>query len=170
MNFNNLKKDYFAQLRAVINDYMAEFKEVYKTTLLSHDRKATGNLINSISTTLKVNGDDWIVTLKVADYWYYIDKGRKAGKRPPLAPIIKWIEAKPILPRPMANGKLPTTNQLAFLIARKIGNEGTKGTNDLQTTIDQVNAKYIPLLQSALESEWYEYQLDILHTIESFRV
>jgi hypothetical protein len=44
------------------------------------------------------------------EYWKYVEDGRKSGKYPPLETIKKWIEVKPVLPRPLANGKLPTTN------------------------------------------------------------
>lgn len=163
-------EEYFNNIERVIEDYMEEFKKVYINTLTTHNRKATGNLINSIKTFVKKGDKTYEVWLDVADYYYYVDKGRKAGKFPPPKKILQWIKAKPILPRPDSNGKLPTEKQLAFLIGRKIAREGWKGTNDLAHTLEEVNSKYLPLLQEALESDWYEYSLTILDEIGKIRV
>lgn len=163
-------KDYFSNIKSVIKDYMRDFKQAYINNLTEHNRKATGNLINSISITLEVNGYVYDVTMEVADYYYYVDKGRKAGKFPPTNKILEWIKAKPILPRPDKNGKLPTEKQLAFLIGRKIAREGWQGTNDLQLTMDDVNAHYLPLLQEALESDWFEYAIEIKDYVGEIRV
>lgn len=57
---------------------------------------------------------------------------------PPINAIKQWVEVKPVIPRPMSNGKLPTVNQLVYLIARKIGLEGTIGKHLLQTSVDNV--------------------------------
>ena len=76
--------------------------------------------------------------MELADYWKYVENGRKAGKWPPISAIAKWIEIKPVLPRPMDNGKLPTTQQLAFLISRKIGLEGIAPRPLLQKSVDNV--------------------------------
>jgi hypothetical protein len=53
---------------------------------------------------------------------------------PPISAIEKWIEVKPIIPDSRI-GKVPTTKQLAFLIARSSGEKGTKGTHALDNTI-----------------------------------
>lgn len=57
---------------------------------------------------------------------------------PPISTIEKWIEVKPVLPRPMANGKLPTNKQLAYLIARKISIDGIAPRPLLQQSVDEV--------------------------------
>lgn len=47
------------------------------------------------------------------------------GHWPPIDAIKAWVIKKNIQPRPDAKGKLPTIDQLSFLIARKISVEGT---------------------------------------------
>jgi hypothetical protein len=47
---------------------------------------------------------------------------------PPISAIEGWIRAKRIVPRRDDQGRLPTEKQLAFLIARKIDEEGTERT------------------------------------------
>ena len=68
-----------------------------------------------------------------------MEKGKRAGgKFPPVSAIERWIEVKPVLPRPMSNGKLPTNKQLAYLIGRKIAIEGISPKPLLQRSVDDV--------------------------------
>lgn len=175
-----IDEEYFKNIEKVIHDYMTEFEAVYKKTLLQNDHKATGNLINSIMTTLKVGEDTYEVWLNVADYYYYVDKGRrKDQKRPPIKDILKWVKAKNILPLQPSN--LPRDKQdlsTAFAIAKSIAKKGTMkrfgydrhGSNSLAHTLEEVNNKYLPLLQEALENDWYTYSLTLLDEIGKIRV
>ena len=58
---------------------------------------------------------------------------------------------KPVLPRPGRNGKLPSTEQLAYLIGRKISKVGTKPTKIIDRTINDFDL--INKLVSHLEQE-----------------
>lgn len=53
-------------------------------------------------------------------YGFFVEHGRSPGKRPPKNAILEWMKAKGI--------RLPEKQmeQVAFLIARKIGKKGTK--------------------------------------------
>lgn len=81
---------------------------------------------------------------------------------PPIKAIEKWIEVKPILPRPMSNGQLPTQKQLAYLIARKIGLEGTKGRGVLQDRIDNANMVFWDDIENAVMED-LGIQLEIIY-------
>lgn len=83
---------------------------------------ASSTLSKSLKFVTEVNQTSVIGTLYAEDYWVFVNEGRKAGKRPPMASIEKWIKQKPIALKDISE------TQLAFLIARKIGKEGTKGT------------------------------------------
>lgn len=122
----------------VLNDFGQMLVEEYKDQLILNDVNASDELYNSVNYIFKENGGTFEVSLELADYWKYVENGRKAGKWPPISAIQKWVEIKPVLPRPMDNGKLPTTQQLAFLIARKIGLEGIKPRPLLQQSVDEV--------------------------------
>lgn len=161
----------FANVFETLDEYRREFERVYKLHLEENGHKATGNLISSISTYTEVKGDGVVeVWLDCAEYYRWVDKGRSAGKWPPRDKILDWIRVKPIIPRPDKNGKLPTEQQLAFLIQRKIGEEGTEGTGDLQHTLEELNGTYMLRLQEALAKDWQKYADGILNAIGSIRL
>lgn len=112
----------------------------YKKQLASDGKIASGNLANNISWDITLDGTNLKVIFDLPEYWKYVEYGRKPGKFPPLDKIRSWIRVKPILPRPGANGKIPSENQLAFLISRKIATKGIKGSHSLGKAITSFNA------------------------------
>lgn len=114
-----------------INELAKQLATDYKNKLA--DSVATGNL-SQFTYEVKVNEYSYTIVFNLADYWQYVEDGRKIGKYPPIEAIKKWISVKPILPKPF-NGKLPTNNQLAFLISRKIAKKGIKPKNYLKKTL-----------------------------------
>ena len=85
---------------------------------------------------------------------------------PPISAIEKWvekrIEVKPIIPD-SRNGKVPTTRQLAFVIARSIGEKGTKGTHVLDKTIKSSD-DIIEALKSELVTSIREWVISELNS------
>lgn len=140
----------YENVKAVLNKFGKLLVEEYRNNLTEKNVNASYALYNSISYVVESNVTNFEVTLNLEEHWKYIEKGRKAGKYPPISAIEKWIEIKPVLPRPMSNGKLPTTKQLAYLIARKIGLEGIAPRPILQDSIDDVFALMFEELEEAL--------------------
>ena len=129
----------FENLTAVLNDFGKFLVEEYKDKLILEDVNASDNLYNSVTYMVEKNNTTYEVKLNLMHYWKYVENGRRAGaKMPPISAIEKWIEVKPVLPRPMANGKLPTNKQLAYLIARKISIDGIAPRPLLQQSVDEV--------------------------------
>lgn len=118
-----------------IQDITKDFCTELKNTLKANDTIASGDLVNSIKGIVKQNGKYIVISISLNDYWKFIEYGRKAGKFPPPDVIKKWISVKPVLPRPLKNGKLPTENQLAYLIGRKISKNGIKAKPFLKPTL-----------------------------------
>lgn len=141
----------FKNLQEALAQYAQAIEDRYKTNLESSGRRATGQLITSVNTVVVVNENEFAIDLNLEDYWKYVEEGRGAGKFPPPDKILEWIRVKPILPTPLANGKLPTEQQLAFLIGRKIANEGFEGTHDLQHTMEEVD--YEEIIVEALDKD-----------------
>lgn len=79
---------------------------------------ASGKLANSIRFETTNNGERLVVYAE--DYIDYLVYGRSPGKRPPKDVIRKWIDDKGLEPIGISK------DSLAYLIARKIGNEGTE--------------------------------------------
>ena len=141
----------FKNLQEALAQYAQAIADKYKTNLESSGRRATGQLITSVNTVVVVNENEFAIDLNLEDYWKYVEEGRGAGKFPPPDKILEWIRVKPILPYPDRNGKLPTENQLAFLIGRKIANEGFEGSNDLENTMEDVD--YEEQIQEAMDKD-----------------
>lgn len=79
-----------------------------------------------------------------------MEEGRSPGKFPPIREIKSWIRTKPVLPRPYG-GKLPSTDQLAYLVARKIHLQGTQGKRILEESLDELSA--VALLDDAITKD-----------------
>lgn len=117
-------------IKKITDDFVVELKNKLK----ANDSYASGDLVNSIRGVVKKNGKYIVISIQLEDYWKYIENGTKPHW-PPVDAIKKWISVKPILPRPLKSGKLPTDNQLAYLIGRKISKVGTKAKPFLKPTI-----------------------------------
>ena len=157
----------FNTLISTLQEYASTLAQDYKDRLIADDKVASHQLINSISTEIKVGSDSFLVVLNVVDYFKWVENGRKpGGKFPPIDKILSWIKVKPVIPRPM-NGKLPTEQQLAFLIGRKIAIEGIAPGNQLKETTEDLNNKYVPRLQKALEQDFETYAIQVFNKIGS---
>ena len=140
-------------IQDITNDFVIELKN----RLTANKTNASGTLSNSIRGIVKQNGKYIVISIQLEDYYQFVENGRKAGKYPPINAIKNWISVKPVLPRPLKSGKLPTQNQLAFLIARKISKVGIKPKPFLKPTItdfDLINKVYnevVDLLNKQIE-------------------
>lgn len=141
----------FPNLKKALEDYINDVKLHYQDLLTKDNKRATGKLIDTIKANVKIGATQYTAELKLQDYWKYIEYGTKPHW-PPVSAILKWIHAKPILPKAI-HGITPTENQLAFLIGRKISRDGTKGGNYLKDSIDDINAWYKNKFEEALSKD-----------------
>lgn len=74
---------------------------------------------------------------------------------PPVSAIMDWISVKPVLPRPDSEGKLQKLRpkSLAFLIGRKIEEEGIEPHPALATTIEELDKIYHKRISDALRHD-----------------
>lgn len=150
-------------VQAVMEEMAIAIRNEYQDNLIRNDRIASGNLLNNIEYEVTRGDFTYTIYVKMKDYWYYVENGRKAGKWPPIQNILDWIKIKPVLPRPNAEGKLPTPQQLAFLIARKIGEEGTEGTQDLRKATDTIWDTFEDRLYEAIDADVDAAFIQIFH-------
>lgn len=119
------------KINQAITNIVERMLELYRNQLIDKNINASNTLSNTATTIVEVDGTTLSVSFNLEDYWKYVEYGRRPGKRPPIDAIEQWIKVKPIIPDPI-NGRVPTTKQLAFLISRKIGMEGTKAQQPLE--------------------------------------
>ena len=150
-------------VQAVMEEMAIAIRNEYQDNLIRNDRIASGDLLNNIEYEVTRGDFTYTIYVKMKDYWYFVENGRKAGKWPPIDNILNWIKIKPVLPRPNAEGKLPTPQQLAFLIARKIGEEGTEGTQDLRKATDTIWDTFEDRLYEAIDEDVDAAYIQIFH-------
>ena len=143
----------FDNLKRVLEEFAVEVRNKYQDNLIENNRIAYGDLLNTVECKVKSGKNSYSVVLNLQEYWWYVENGRKSGKFPPVDNILKWIEWKPILPKPDKDGKLPTPEQLAFLIGRKIADEGTQGTKDLTSAINDVYGVFRERIYTAISQD-----------------
>jgi hypothetical protein len=105
---------------------------------------ASGRLAKSVN--YKVNGST--LTISAEQYIGALEFGRKPGKKPPRDVIRKWIDEKGITPKDGIS-----KDSLAFLIQRKIGEEGT--TIWQQGGSDLVSGIFNDALRKEIENDFY---------------
>lgn len=143
----------FPNLERVLNEYGQALQDEYKLRLLKDGKTASYNLVDTVRYIYTSNGRKYEISLNLASYWRYVEYGRKPGKYPPPDKILEWVRIKPLLPRPMKNGKLPTEKQLAFLIGRKIAEEGIDAGNQLQDSVEAINHTYMLKIYDAIDKD-----------------
>jgi hypothetical protein len=150
----------FDNLLKALEEYAIAIRNEYQDNLIRSDRIASGDLLNNVEFEVLQNGAAFKVNLLLAPYWKYLEEGTKPHF-PPVDALLKWIEVKPVLPRPDKNGKLPTPKQLAFLIGRKISEDGTQGTQDLQRTTRSINEQHRQKIIDA-------FRMDVQNTMDGY--
>lgn len=137
------------QVEALLNEYGQRLVAALDAAL-PRTADATGELRQSIHFTIRRFGISYRFELLLADYYKWVDEGRKPGKMPPRDAILKWLKDKRFVLR---EGRLQTktkgsklkkvsddmqlANRIAFLIQRKIGRFGTKPTNFYSSTVPE---------------------------------
>lgn len=102
--------------------------------LTESNSDASGELKESIEFKVKATAKKIELDIIMLDYWGAVDEGRKAGKQPPIDKIKEWLTYPNVKSKlgssdSLSSTDIAKTNSLAYMIARKIGREGTKGNN-----------------------------------------
>jgi hypothetical protein len=156
------------EIEAILREYAEDVAERYKARLHGSDHYASGALEDSITARVQVGENWWEARLSLLDYWKWLENG-SAPHWPPRDAILRWIEVKPVIPRPDASGRIPSPRQLAFLIARAMAGKspnqpnlknplgGTTGTHDLAKTKDDITPFYRERIAAAFGKIVGEY-------------
>ena len=147
----------FIHLQGALDVFIDDFVKTYKSLLKRDNKKATGNLIDSVKPLeLEFANNKYTGSISLASYWKYVEYGRrKGGKFPPFDKILEWVKVKPVLPREI-NGIKPTQKQLTFLICRKIARDGIEPGNQYKEALDLTWAKNNKLISDAITADLNE--------------
>lgn len=145
-------------LKEALETYGQVLEEQYREGIANTNAFASGRLFDSVHHIVTVEDHTIDLSLSLEDYWKYVEEGRKPGKFPPLDKIEEWIRIKPVAPYPDARGRVPSNSQLAFLIGRKIAEEGTEGKHLLQNAIDSTQ-DWMEIIEQAISKD-IEIEID----------
>lgn len=132
-----------------IRDICTQIYDVYRNKMEQAGYDKNGELYN-FKEIVEYKDNLFELSVLVPDYFPFAENGRKPGGFPPPDAILKWIQVKRLVPRPGRDGKLPSTNQLVYLISRKIALHGTEGKHLLQQTIDETYDTLVDRLVEAI--------------------
>lgn len=156
------------RVNAVLTEWADLFVNTYKDNLDLYGVNSTSNLSNSVTFTIDQNGDSWEVKLNILSYWKWIEYGRKPGKFPPVNAMIEYVRQKPIIPKPytLPSGRqlIPTENQIAFLIGRKIKEDGIDPQPIMKETMFELQQMLIDKLTKAFRDDINEHLNLIFNT------
>lgn len=160
----------FEHTERALQEYGERVAAAYREKMRGsgHFTLSPETLINRVDVIVEKGGTSISVGLRLADYWKYIEYGTRPHW-PPKGALLPWIEAKPLLPQPDENGRIPTPEQLDFLIRRAIAGQspnqsqlrnpegGTRGTHDLEQSIAEINAQYVEYISDAVAQDIDEF-------------
>ena len=151
----------FPNLEKALNDFISDFINTYKGLLIRDDKKASGDLLRSIK-PIEINFESskYTGSISLREYWKYIEYGtgpqhipdKRQQYWPQRDKILKWIKVKPVIPRPV-NGIKPTEKQLAFLISRKIHDDGIKPGRQFAEALNLTWAKNKDYISDAISTD-----------------
>ena len=147
----------FKHTMKALNDFGNFIITNYKSQLEA-EQMNNGELYRTISYSVSTVNSGWVISVSLADYWKYIENGRRAGaKMPPVSAIENWIKVKQIIPHSMTlkSGKtvIPTIPQLSFLIARSIGRRGIPPKPLFKKSFEAAKQQFIQVIEDAITQD-----------------
>ena len=146
----------FRHTMKALNDFGNFIITTYKSQLEA-EQMNNGELYRTISYSVSTGTGGWVISVSLADYWKYVEYGRRPGKMPPVSAIENWINVKQIVPHSMTlkSGKtvIPTIPQLSFLIARSIGRRGIAPKPLFKNSFEAAKQQFIQVIKDAITQD-----------------
>ena len=144
-----------------ISEVCNQIADIYRKKMDAAGYNKQGELYNFKWTT-EWKDNLFEVYFDLPQYFPFAENGRRPGKFPPPDAILKWVQFKRLVPRPGRDGKVPSTNQLVYLISRKIATKGTQGKHLFEKTLDDPSLdnladKLVELITAEFEKEIEKY-------------
>jgi len=128
----------------VVQNWGNELIAQMQNRLRANKTNASSSLSQSIEPQIKqARADNLRLTILMEDYWQYVEDGRRAGKMPPIKNIYEWIQNKRPVQQKIAQSpnRIAATKSLAYVIARKIGQKGTKAQPFVTPSLKKVTTQ-----------------------------
>lgn len=144
-----------------VTEVCNQIADIYRKKMDAAGYNKQGELYNFKWTT-EWKDNLFEVYFDLPSYFPFAENGRRPGKFPPPDAILKWVQFKRLVPRPGRDGKVPSTNQLVYLISRKIATKGTEGKHLFEKTLDDQNLdnladNLVELITAEFEKEIEKY-------------
>lgn len=155
----------FSRVESLLNSFAQTIVNRYKDKISEY---SSGKLYKTIDYSITSNNNEsYLVTINLEEYWKYIEKERRVGaKMPPVSAIENWIKIRKIVPRPIAlkSGKqrVPTVQQLAYVIARSISRKGIAPRPFMRESIEDTIKDFQSKLSAAVRE-------DVLENLDSYQ-
>lgn len=130
----------------VLESYGRDAVESMRNILVTSGKDATGNLINSLSYQVSVDGDDLTLEFSMAEHGKFVESGRKPNSLPPpVSALTPWLAIRGI---PQSAG---------FAVARSIGKKGIPPVPFFETSVESGREKLIADLEIAFAQDLEAY-------------
>ena len=134
------------------------------------DKYASGNLYNSLTATVMPNGDDFELVITYADYFKYVNQGRRANvKKVPLTALLQWIAIRGIRGRDK-KGRDMSNLSMAFAIQKNIFKYGIRPANIYDKGLDSLEEIFQnppPELQQAYTDLYAAIENDVVNFVDA---
>jgi len=129
----------FTNTAAALRVFGGLFEQRLAQGMQENNSDASGELTESMAFVVRSKNSKVEMDFSMLDYYEFVDEGRKPGKQPPINSILKWLSLPLVrdkLSGGLSDAEVSNPEGLAFQIARKIGREGTKGTDFYTNVIE----------------------------------
>ena len=135
------------QLQEQLNYFAGATVKRARFYLNVRKKNSTKDLFNSLGWEINTNTKGKLrLRFTGMPYAGVVDKGRRAGKMPPVQAIRKWINQKPVKLRNKQGQFIPKTDanidRAAYAMALKIKRKGIKGSNFFSDAFEDEFGKF----------------------------
>lgn len=160
----------YTNTKAVLEQFADELIEAYRQGLVAYNAITSGHhfLYDNIEKDVVMDKGSFTVSLRLAEYWKYVEDGRKAygenwkGHRPPISAISDWIDWKPytgtqrgvgyaaVTPSLPDTGVRTDNRGLAYAVATKIAKEGIPAKPIMRESVNKTLIAFGERIKAAI--------------------
>ena len=130
----------------IVQNWGVQLIREMQINLLRNKSNASSSLSQSLTNNVEPTRTGYKLQILAEDYYQYVEEGRKAGKPPPIQNIFDWIVNKKSVQLKSiskAKNRIQATKSLAYVIAKKIGKEGTRAQPFINPALSKVTTQVL---------------------------